>query len=518
MDLRFQRLFRTLAFCVVSTCTLSQSALAQSSLSQSSLASYGNSGWPVYLTQPGTGELPLRHRLGNDVDPLASLAYWNDVALRSNAIDHAQPMVAGVAASPDQFGPHRTSRALAIVHIAMFDALNAMIRRYPSYSPGLMAFADSSPSAAIAQAAHDTLVALYPRQAERLHQDLRADLARQAPSRSKSNGIDIGRRAAATILTLRSSDGANHHEPVAGNDYPLHHVPGQWRPDPVSREPYALGAHWHRVTAFVIGSASRFRAPPPPSMTSVDYTRAFLEVRQFGGDGVTTPTRRSAAQTVAGVYWGYDGTAWIGTPPRLYNQIAVQLARARCVDALELARTLALVNVAIADAAIAVWDSKYHHVFWRPVTGVREASPGTGPTGIGDGNPDTHADHAWTPLGAQASNLTGPDFTPPFPAYPSGHAGLGSAMFQTMRRLFGDQMAFTFVSDEFNGITRDNRGNVRPRLPRSFSSLSQAELENGQSRIYLGVHWPFDKREGMALGRRVADEVFQRGLVRPGQP
>jgi hypothetical protein len=118
-------------------------------------------------------------------------------------------------------------------------------------------------------------------------------------------------------------------------------------------------------------------------------------------------------------------------------------------------------------------------------------------------------------LGAPASNLVGPNFTPPFPSYASGHASLGSAMFHMMRRLLGDRLPFTFVSDEFNGITRDNHGNVRPRLPRTYGSLSQAEEENGQSRIYLGIHWQFDKTAGMNMGRRVADEVFQRGLVQP---
>jgi hypothetical protein len=283
----------------------------------------------------------------------------------------------------------------------------------------------------------------------------------------------------------------------------------------VSRIPYALGAYWGRLTPFVLPSATQFRAPAPPALGSDAYARAFAEVKQLGGDGIKTPTTRSADQTVAGIYWAYDGTAWIGTPPRLYNQIAVQLALARGSDPLELARLLALLNVAIADTTMVVWDTKYHYDFWRPVTGIREASPGTSPTGLGDGNPDTRADPSWTPLGAPASNLTGPNFTPPVPAYTSGHAGLGSASFQILRRVYGDRIAFTFVSDEFNGITRDNHGRVRPRLPRSFSSLSQAEEENGQSRIYLGVHWSFDKTEGTAMGRRVADYVFRQGLVRP---
>jgi hypothetical protein len=125
-------------------------------------------------------------------------------------------------------------------------------------------------------------------------------------------------------------------------------------------------------------------------------------------------------------------------------------------------------------------------------------------------HPATSGDPTFTPLGAPASNLAAPDFTPPFPAYPSGHAGFGGALFQILRRFYRtDHIPFTFVSDEFNGVTRDNDGTVRPLVPRSFFSLSQAEEENGQSRIYLGIHWAFDKTEGIAQGRRVADYVFK---------
>ena len=112
-------------------------------------------------------------------------------------------------------------------------------------------------------------------------------------------------------------------------------------------------------------------------------------------------------------------------------------------------------------------------------------------------------------MGAPASNLQGPNFTPPFPAYPSGHAGFGGALFQTLRRFYGtDDIAFTFVSDELNGVTLDNNRNVRPLIPRSFSSLSEAEEENAQSRIYLGIHWSFDKRS-ITQGNHVADYVFE---------
>lgn len=473
-------------------------------------------GWPDYQTQPNTRELPPRYAPPSGPNARARLAYWNEVALRANALDHTRAVVGNVTLEAEQLGPTRTSRAMAIVHLAIYDAVNAIVKRYPGYAGQLPALADSSQDAAIAQAAHDTLAALYPRQAPRFDAWLREDIARLPRGRATLNGIDIGRRAAAAILALRASDGAYYGEPVVGADYQVGSAPGVWRPDPVSRSPIALGAYWERLTPFVLPSLDGFRVPPPPPLASAAYARAFNEVKQLGGDGVRTPTRRTPDQTVAGIYWAYDGTAWIGTPTRLYNQIAMQLALRRCRDALELAHTMALVNVAIADATMAVWQSKYDYDFWRPVTAIREASPGTSPSGLGDGNPLTQADPAWTPLGAPASNLTGPDFTPPFPAYVSGHAGLGGATFHMLRRLYGDRVPFTFVSDEFNGITRDNDGRVRPRLPRSFATLSQAEEENGQSRIYLGVHWQFDKTAGMALSHKIADYIFSRGLVRPG--
>ena len=225
-------------------------------------------------------------------------------------------------------------------------------------------------------------------------------------------------------------------------------------------------------------------------------------------------TQRTEEQTFIGIFWAYDGTPSLCAPPRLYNQITVQIADQRRLSAIQFARLLALVNVGMADAAMTIWESKYYYDFWRPIAGIRESDPGTGPTGLGDGNPDTIGDINFMPLGAPASNLTGPNFTPPFPAYPSGHAGIGGALFQIMRRFYGtDNIAFTFVSDEFNGQTADNNGNIRPYRPRSFSNLSQAEEENGQSRIYLGIHWSFDKTEGIALGRRVGDYVFDHAFT-----
>jgi hypothetical protein len=277
----------------------------------------------------------------------------------------------------------------------------------------------------------------------------------------------------------------------------------------------ALGAHWAEVEPFVMNSATQFRAPAPPSISSLEYAFSFAEAFLLGGDDITTRTFRNAEQTHIGIYWAYDATPALCAPPRLYNQIATMIALIKRTRGIDLARLFALVNVALADAGIAIWESKYFYDYWRPVTAIREASPGTGPTGQGDGNPLTIADPTFSPLGAPASNESGVNFTPPFPTYPSGHAGFGGALFQTLRRFYGtDHVQFTFVSDEFNGITRDSQGNVRPLLPRSFQTFSEAEEENGQSRIYLGIHWRFDKTEGIAQGRRVANFVFDRTFRR----
>jgi hypothetical protein len=461
---------------------------------------------PAHLAQAGASHLPHRHRPPAGPSPAARLAYWNEVALNAIAIDHTPPAAGGPPGAGEQLGPTRSSRVLAIVHIAIHDALNAIVRRYPGYSGPLTAFAHSSRDAAIAQATHDTLAALYPRQAARLDALLRHDLARLPDGREKLDGVDIGRRAAAAILQLRENDGSRHSEAVIGVDYFPGRGPGEWRQDPVRPLPLAFGARWGQVKPFVLASSTQIPSPPPPPLNSEAYAHAFNEVKRLGGDGIRTPTARSAEQTVIGIFWAYDGGAWVGPPPRLYNQIAVQLGRQRTRDPLELARMLALVNVAIADATIAVFEAKYQYRFWRPVTAIRETDA-TGPVLIGDPN--------WTPLGVPATNLNVPNFTPPFPACPAGHSGLGSAMFQILRRMYGDNVAFTFVSDEYNGINRDNQGRVRPRLPRSFATLSQAEEENSVSRVYLGVHWKFDNSSGLVTGRRIADYVFMHGLVQP---
>ncbi len=466
--------------------------------------------WGRHYRGPGQNDAALAPRRLFPSSPMGRLRHWNELAIDAAGLDHTPVAANENRLFGEQLGPTRSSRAMAIVHIAVFDAVNAIVGGYQSYTGLTREHGEISIQAAIAQAAHDTLSALYPSQSSSFNAALAADLAKIANPKAKAKGIDLGHRAAVAILTLRAADGSDHAEPRIGIEFITSNDPGKWRQDPISMIPLALGAYWNQVAPFALTSAEQFRAPLPPALDSAAYASAFDEVKRLGGDGVTTPSERTAEQTEIGIFWAYDGTPSLCAPPRLYNQITVHIAEQMHSNFIEMARLLALVNVAMADAAIAVWESKYFYQFWRPITGIRESDSGTGPTGQGDGNAMTVGDVTFSPLGAPASNLNGPNFTPPFPAYPSGHAGFGGALFQLLRRFYGtDTISFTFVSDEFNGVTKDKDGNVRPLIARSFASLSEAEEENGQSRIYLGIHWAFDKSEGIAQGRRVADYVLK---------
>jgi hypothetical protein len=458
-----------------------------------------------------TSDTTLRRSGGHGDARTQWLLHWNAIAVDASGLDHTPVADGDPRVFGEQLGPTRASRAMAIVHVAVFEAVNAIHGGYRSYVGIPRVRADVSVRAAIAQSAHDTVAALFPSQAATMDAYLAADVAALGTSREVRDGLALGRRCAATVLALRAHDGSAHLEPTLGVDFFPSDQPGMWRQDPISLVPRALGGRWDEVKPFRMLSASQFRAPAPPTLTSKAYAAAFHEVKRLGGDGVATPTARTPEQTEIGTYWAYDGTPSLCAPPRLYNQIAMTIADRMRSDVVERARLLALLHMAMADAGIAIWESKFHYQYWRPVTGIREADAGTGPTGLGDRNPLTTGDPTFSPLGAPASNLQGPNFTPPFPSYPSGHAGFGGALFQTLRRFYGtDRIPFTFVSDELNGLTVDNEGHVRPLVPRTFRSLSEAEEENGQSRIYLGIHWAFDKTAGIAQGRRVANWVFDR--------
>src|SRR5881394_3665979 len=314
----------------------------------------------AFGTNHGFNEVfgPLFHPAPN-VPPLVgprhgldSLHRWNVIAINASGLDHTPVAPGENRVFGEQLGPGRASRAMAIVHIAMFDALDAVVGDYTSYTGTQVAHVPVSVDAAISQAARDTLAALFPSQTPTFNAYLAEDLAAITNAQQKANGIDLGRRTAAALLTMRVNDGSQTPEPRVGVDYFPSDQPGHWRQDPISLIPLALGAHWGECIAFVVTSPSQFRAPPPPDMTSSAYTAAYNEAKNLGGDGVVTPTQRTEEQTFIGTFWAYDGTPSLCAPPRLYNQITVQIADQRRFSAIQFARLLALVNTAMADAGM----------------------------------------------------------------------------------------------------------------------------------------------------------------------
>jgi hypothetical protein len=456
-----------------------------------------------------------------------SIMYWNAVALQANRVSHSND-------KKEQTGPTLSARALAIVHLAMYDAYVAVAKPagLAPYQPRLPAApAGSTAAAAVAGAAYETLSALFPSQ--------RADFDRKLADVGLPTdpGLRFGRLLGAALVEDRSGDPkADDVGYVASNER------GRHRPDPDNQQGFHAPFFGARSRGFAITARHELDAPP---FDDDEYIQALRQVRglgvapeQLGALPANLPAR-TVDQTLIGLYWGYDGAARLGTPPRLYNQIVARLALARGNTEAQNARLFALVNAAMADAAILAWDQKYKHDLWRPVLGIREHDPSTGPAASQASNDlSNDADIGWLPLGAPATNLVGAkSFTPPFPAYPSGHATFGAAAFHVTRLFYGVPLGdrkpdklfegLDFVSDELDGVSRDTRGTIRPRHVRSFpGGLWQMIVENGLSRVYLGVHWSFDAfalRQngkpdlsrnigGVALGLKIAEDIFQSGL------
>ena len=459
-----------------------------------------------------------------------SILFWNSVALEANRNSHTN-------GASEQTGPVLSARALAIVHLAMYDAYVAAAQPagLAPYLPGLPpAPAGTLATAAVAGAAHTTLSALFPRQRELFDGKLaEVGLAGELGQR-------FGREIAAALLEDRAGD------PDAGAaGYQPSNARGRHRVDPDNpTQGFHAPFYGARCKGFAI--TARHELEPPP-FDNHDYLRALRDVRSLGiapelmGTLPAKISTRTNDQTVIGLYWGYDGAAELGTPPRLYNQIVARIAIARGNTEAQNARLFALVNAAMADAGILAWEQKYKHDLWRPVLGIREHDRSMGPGANQPGNDVSNdADIGWLPLGGPATNAVGKkNFTPPFPAYPSGHATFGAAAFHMTRLFYGVSLGdrkpdrlfdgLGFVSDELDGVSVDNRGTVRPRLVRDFpGGLWQMIIENGLARVYLGVHWSFDAfmvREngkpdlaanigGVPLGLAIAEDIFRSGLMK----
>jgi len=401
---------------------------------------------------------------------------------------------------------------IAIPHIMQlkcrlaYDAFNSIANLFSPYLSNLpVPSASASQDAAIGEAAYVTLTHLYPAQFDRFLQAHQAFLSGLLDSPDAvEDGRIQGRQVAIAMLVNRIDDGSAGGLPYTPSD-----APGKHRPDPLNPNQGFLTPYWGQVKPFAIAN---FLAEEPPKLDSTRYEQDFNDVKEKGSFSGGT---RTPQETTIGLFWAYDGAQKIGVSPRLYNQIVKVIATQKNNTLAQNARLFALVNMALADAGIQCWYSKYFYNVWRPVVGIREADQGWGPTGQGDGNPETEVDPFWLPLGAPRTNQPGANnFTPNFPAYPSGHATFGAASLDIVRLFYGtDDIVFDIVSDELNGESVDVDGSIRTRHQRHFARLSDAFLENARSRVYLGVHWQFDADAGVESGKIIADFIFNNALL-----
>jgi hypothetical protein len=365
------------------------------------------------------------------------------------------------------------TRSFAIMHAAIYDAVNAIDA---SYKPYLVHVEHVSPhgsqEAAAAAAAHETLIALYPAFQTTLDQQYEQSLAQIMEGADKTTGIDVGRAAALAILTLRSDDGSAS-PPIP---YVFGNAPGDYQSTPPNFPAQPVFTHWPRVTPFALERAKQFRLGPPPALTSAEYTTVFNEVKSLG---IVNSTAATADQALIGRFWN-------GAIQNYWNEIAQTAVLAHHLTIAQSARVFALLNLTLADEVIAFYDTKYTYNLWRPVTAIRAAAT--------DGNPDTAADPNWLPQ---------PGKTAADPSYPGAHATISAGGAFVLRNLFGNEPFQMSVTSE-----------VLPGVVRSFDSFAAIENEASLSRIYSGQHFRSDENAGEKLGNAVAGFVVDNFLTR----
>jgi hypothetical protein len=363
---------------------------------------------------------------------------------------------ADAIAAEKQIVPVPHSRVLSMLHIAMFEAVNAIERRYAPYKLNLTADRTTSKDAAAATAAYDVLLEIYPDQKQGLDVALAASLSAVAETEAKAKGIALGKQAAAGVIALRANDGSKAQE-----NYRPHTRPGAYVPTVVP-----VFSTAGSIAPWVMTTGSQFRPGPPPALDSETWTKDLNEIREIGG---LNSTKRSAEQTVMGRFWFLTGA-------RTYNPIVRQVALAKKMDVVDCARLFALASMAGSDALIAVFDGKYAHNLWRPVTAIRNADQTS--------NPATPHDASWLPLGD----------TPMHPEYPCAHCITSAAISTVLQAVAGDDIGeISLTSPTAPGVTR------------KWTRLQDYSDEVSNARIYAGFHYRFSTEVGKDMGKKIGE-------------
>ena len=389
--------------------------------------------------------------------------YNPDVVTEWNAV-----MLSAIRAASTP--PPKASRIMAMVNLAMFEALNGIYGRYDRYHVTGSPSSGASGIAAASTAAHGVLVSIFASNAVQVSifdSKLSSSLALIPSGVSLQAGIEWGTICGNDVLALRANDGSENIVGYAspGSD------PGYWESTPPAYA-MALLPNWPNVLPFAMSTSMELRPPGPPSLTSAEYAIAYDEVKNYGN---RTSTMRTSEMSQIALFWA-DG-AGTETPPGHWLRIASDLCVSRGVPTLDRSRLLALLGLGVADAAILSWDAKYYYHHWRPITAIRSGSI--------DGNPSTIDETTFLPYIG----------TPPFPAYTSGHSTFSGTSSRILGRIFGDGTPFATTSNGLANVTR------------SYPSLSSAAAEAGQSRIYGGIHFQYDNQVGLSSGIALGDLV-----------